>query len=466
MRLNLRNFSLLLLSLFLALSTSSSLLAQSGGGGDAGGGGGDDDGDIPPVAGIEIDATGVLHIQNVDRGLLMEQRRAALGSSPNSDSVQSKLRKVSLTRLDRALARRLEKGEKATREMLGLAGLTRIEYAFFYPESGDIVLAGPAEKTIVDASGRLVGIVTGKPVVRLEDVVVALRAYAPTKDSAKAIGCSIDPTAEGLRQMQQFLASLGGNVGNRNPQWIASTLKDNLGMQNVSVHGIPDDTHFAQVLVEADYRMKMVGIGLERMGIPMKSWVDRASSNGNANSLQRWYFTSNYDAVKVSPDQTAMKLEGQGVKLVGASELVSAQGQRSGNQKMDRASKQFVDEFTAKFEDIAEVSPVFHEMRNLFDVSVVAAFIQDRRWCEFAGWDLGVFASEDSFSVEGKPAPKQVESAVNAIWKGGRLMTPIGGGVEISGRRVINSEVTREDAGVDAAPAAPRNLTASQWWWD
>ena len=34
-----------------------------------------------------------------------------------------------------------------------LAGLTRVRYVFYYPETKDIVLAGPAEGWAADAAG-------------------------------------------------------------------------------------------------------------------------------------------------------------------------------------------------------------------------------------------------------------------------------------------------------------------------
>ena len=40
-------------------------------------------------------------------------------------------------------------------------------------------------------------------------------------------------------------------------------LQQALGIEKVSVLGIPATTHFAQILVEADYRMKLIGIELE-----------------------------------------------------------------------------------------------------------------------------------------------------------------------------------------------------------
>ena len=56
-----------------------------------------------------------------------------------------------------------------------LAGLQRIHYVFVYPEQKDIVLVGPGEGWKVDAKGNVVGITTGRPVMLLDDLLVALR---------------------------------------------------------------------------------------------------------------------------------------------------------------------------------------------------------------------------------------------------------------------------------------------------
>ena len=49
------------------------------------------------------------------------------------------------------------------------------------------------------------------------------------------------------------------------------------------------------------------------------------------------------------------------------------------------------------------------------------------------------FGSEKAFPVETYDIPKTVESAVNAIWKGHTLMTPIGGGVQIQAAQALQS---------------------------
>ncbi len=53
----------------------------------------------------------------------------------------SKLRKISLNRLEAAVKDQLDGGKRLSDEMQYLAGLTRIQYVFCYPDTKDIVIA-------------------------------------------------------------------------------------------------------------------------------------------------------------------------------------------------------------------------------------------------------------------------------------------------------------------------------------
>lgn len=423
------------------------------------------------VAGIEIDATGVLRVTQVDPSVAIEQRMAAMQSQPRGSVRTSAMRKVSLTRLEKYVAEQIEKGNELDTEVLGLAGLTRLEYVFYLPDSKDIVIAGPADQCYLDANNRLVGLNTGKSTLRLEDLVVALRAFSPKGGATMSIGCSIDPTQEGLKRMNQYNSQFGGQypVG-MSVQQLASGMRDSLGLQTVSIRGIPRSTHFAQVMIEADYRMKLIGIGLQDPMVPMKTWIELTRPGANSNALQRWYFEADYSSIATNEEGTAMHLKGQGVKLTGELEGVTKSGTRTRTGVSgDPASKTFTQEFTQKFDQLAEVSPVFYEMRNLFDVSIAAAFIQDRGLYAKSGWDQGVFADESKFSVDKADVINQVESAINAVWKDSQLITPIGGGIHIAARKLVDPSRVKVDKQIDANReklSAPADLAADQWWWD
>ncbi|MBN1591118.1 MAG: DUF1598 domain-containing protein [Pirellulales bacterium] len=432
-----------------------------------------DDDNSPQLAGVFVDADGVLRKRVIadPGGLLMRERilaaRAAL--DPNV-AASSKLRKISLNRLEAALQ---HNQGVPTDTMRYLAGLQRVQYVFYYPESKDIVIAGPAQGWIVDPSERVVGIHNGRPTLQLQDLVVALRAFPPDGKETSLIACSIDPTQEGLARFQQFNREMTALFA-RNPnvpvEDIVAGTRESLGKQNVSITGVSPETHFAHVLVEADYRMKLIGLGLENPPIRLASYADRASrSRVASNAMQRWYFLPDYQCVRVADDGLAAELVGDGVKLIGADEMVTSDGTRKKAARGNRASRLFVNDFTMKYSQLAARSPVFAELRNVIDLSVAAALIQREGYYERSGWDLGILGDEKAFKVETYAPPKQVETAVGARRKGNTIMTPVGGGVHIEASMALDSENVLTDGTAQVEKVrqqvAPK-LAEGQWWWD
>ncbi|MGB7328039.1 MAG: DUF1598 domain-containing protein [Rubripirellula sp.] len=427
-----------------------------------------------PIAGIDVDARGVLRVKQFDARVAAQRlaaARAKLGAGDANVMVPSKLRKISLNRLEAAIADRIASGQSIEEEMQALAGLTAVQYVFYYPDTQDIVIAGPAEGFFADPTDRLIGMETGRPVVLLEDMVTALRAYAPGNQATSVISVSIDPTAEGLQAMQNFLASVRGRVQPSDAGRLAAGLKNNLGLQTVTFKGIPTDTHFARVLVEADYRMKLIGIGLEKLPVRVQSYVDRASpASVAANAMERWYFQPNYDGVAVSEDGLAMKIQERGVQLVGANERVAAGGKRVKGGRANAASQAFCSDFTKHFNLIASRVRIYGELRQLIDVAIAAAYIQEQDFYGQASWDAAVLMDESKVSVETYTSPEQVETAVNAVWKGNTLMTPLGGGVQMQPRIALSKKNIKVDSSGEndqaKQSAGPADLAAGQWWWD
>jgi hypothetical protein len=428
------------------------------------------------ASGVMVDAQGVLRQTSAQdpTGELARQRvEEALGRLDHDVAKSSPLRKISLTRLERIMAKRIAGGQGVDDMMKNLAGLTRIEYVFCYPESGDIVLAGPAEAWAQAPSGRMQGIVTGRPVIELQDLVVALRAFPAGGDKKHSpfIYCSIDPTEEGEARLQEFMAAAHRQATPADMQYVVQQIREKLGMQVIKVGGVPANTHFAQVLVEADYRMKLIGIGLEVPPVRLKSYAARANpAQISQNALERWYFVPDYQCVRVSDDALAMQLVGEGVKLVGEGEVVGPNGQRTQVGKTNSASQQFVDAFTKIYPKLAEKVTVYAQLRNCIDMAVAAAFIQEQDYYGLVKWTPSVFTSEEKFPVQTVNAPKEVETAVNGMWKGMTFMTPMGGGVTIKPTEALNPTNLLDDKKEAVEKARSEidlsKLSADQWWWD
>lgn len=439
--------------------------------------GGDGDGDDAAgnTGGVEIDAKGVFKSKALidSSGVLDRQRFQAAQAALNKDiKKQSKFRKVSLNRMEAEIAKLKKAGKPIPPEMTYMAGLTRISHVFYFPDTKDVVIAGPAEGFYLNGSNYVVGMKSGAPVLQLQDMAVALRTFGPDGKSPKVLSCSIDPTQQGLKQLKQaYSYAQQQNFQAGDAGAVVDLFRNSLGMQTITVKGVSPKTHFAQVMVDADYHMKLIGIGLERPPVRIKSFIEKASPTAVAkNSLQRWYFQPNYDYVRVSADEKAMALEGGGVELVGEDERVSVGGVRSGTGKMNRASTGFCRSFTKMYGALSEKAPLYAELRNLVDMSVAAAFIQEMDFYGDANWDLKVFGSEQAFPVENYNAPTHVAPAINAVWKGQYFMTPIGGGVNIQPRAALQSNTMKVDETGDVDKAKkevqPEKLADGQWWWD
>ena len=136
---------------------------------------------------------------------LRDLRLKSFQSVPSGLNQPVELRKISLRAIEQAVN---ASGKNFATDLPGeirfLAGIQRIQYVFIYPEQNDIVLAGPGEGWKLDDNGDYVGVTSGRPVLRLEDLVVALRTVENARQGG--ISVSIDPTAEGRQQFERLHA--------------------------------------------------------------------------------------------------------------------------------------------------------------------------------------------------------------------------------------------------------------------
>ena len=285
-----------------------------------------------PTFGVAVDADGVLAVKEVrdPGGRLLAARIAAARRELRADvAAPAKLRFVSLNRLDAAIEKLRSDGKPVDDVMRNLAGLQRVQYVLCLPDSGDIVIAGPAEGWVDNGGGQTVGITTGRPTLQLEDLAVAMRMFSPGRADKPFVGCTIDPRPEGLQKLvevqRQVPRVVPNNARGQIAVQLATAMRDALGMANVRVFGVPADTHLAKVLIEADYRMKLIGIGLEKPPVKMVTFIGAIGGSADG-ALQRWWFTPNYECVRVARDRLGMELVGQGVQLQSEDKVIGPDG--------------------------------------------------------------------------------------------------------------------------------------------
>jgi hypothetical protein len=84
-----------------------------------------------------------------------------------------------------------------------------------------------------------------------------------------------------------------------------------------------------------------------------------------------------------------------------------------------------------------------------------------------AGWTAATLCDEKACPIETQPVASEAETAIHAVWRGNRLLTPIGGGVTLVPRTALDARnlIADEKGELKAAQAAV-TLPAEGWYWD
>lgn len=414
------------------------------------------------VGGISIDAAGI--VRNVEGGAveaLARERREALARL-GEPAGPGAFRKVSLARIAAAASAAAKDGTTLPADVLLLGGLERVTHVFVDPDGHDIVLGGPADLPTIDAAGNIVGTRSGRPLLQLEDLVVALRSIDAARDGG--MRCSIDPAPAGLAKLRAFLAtreSMGPN-----PDAVLRGMEAALGPQAVTVGGVPADSRFARVLVAADYRMKRIGIALEPSGIPeLPSYLALVPPGAKASSLPRFWLEAEYEPLARDPDELAWRIGGRRMKCLTESDLLANGAVQRGRAPVDAVAQAWCGRMTEHYEKLAARQPVFAELVNVVDAAVVAALIRGRQLDRRAGCDLGPLLDAERLPLPTYAVPATVPAVASGLKKGGNWVLSASGGVQFQPWEFIQDPVAEaKEAETRTRSLATRPADAR--WWD
>jgi hypothetical protein len=411
------------------------------------------------VGGIAIDPAGMVSEATViQQGQLRQQILENLDALPHGLADKTEMRKVSLRRLEAATAECIRSGKPLPDEIQFLAGLQQIRFVLVYPEQRDIVLVGPAEGWRVDDRGTMVGKTTGRPVLLLDDLLVAFQAI--TDPNPSVISCSIDPSPEGYARLQRHAKQLR-TIGN--PAQTAAGIEQQLGPQLISVNGVPATSHFARVMVAADYRMKQMGMGLQRAPIAgMASFLQmaKASGSGLSNTMPRWWMEPDYQPLASDADGLTWEIRGSRVKTLSENDFYQADGSRQETGRSDPVSQKWAQNMTQRYQELALAEPVFGQLQSCMDMAIVAALVVAKDLPAKAHCELPMLTGKLS-SAE-FPAPKQVASRA-AVMKKGRSWMIACGGVKIDPWAAV--EKTEQSDEVAAIRGQATIAADAPAWW-
>ena len=410
------------------------------------------------VGGVSIDPAGMLaNATVVQREELRQKILDNLAAVPEGLGKTVETRKVSLRKLEAAIKDCAQTGKPLPDEIQFLAGLQQVRHVLVYPEKKDIVLVGPGEGWRVDRHGAIVGATTGRPVLMLDDLLVAFRAV--TNPEPSVISCSIDPSQEGMKRFHQVSRQMRAGM---NPLQAKAAIQQALGPQEISVGGVPDTSHFARVMVAADYRMKQLGMGFEAApvaGMPSFLHMIRASGRKPASAMPRWWMEPDYKPLLRDADGLAWEIPSASVKTLTESDFFDSAGVRHETGKSDALSQKWAANMTERYGELAAADPVFAQLQNCMDLAVVAALVVHKDLTARAECDLPMLIGE--YRTARFPAPKFVASNAT-VMKIRRASLIACGGVQVNPWAIVDNNQQSD------AVAAIRDKLAvaddSSWW--
>jgi hypothetical protein len=397
---------------------------------------------IPQVPGVYVEQDGNVRSREMDQTKQLAELRARAKSVAQAANDPA-LSFVSLPKTFAAARAAIEAGKPVPDELRYLGGLTQVRYVLVYPDEKDLIIAGPAEPFVVHEGGLYAsGRRTGRPVMQLDDLVVAMRTAADPK--GRTFGCRIDPNPKSLEISKEVMAKYARKTRRERMDAMAKAL----GPQKVSVFGTAADTRLAFVCVAADYKLKRFALGLEPAA-SQATGIGHAIDN-TRSAMNRFWFETGFDPLRVSPAGDAFEFRGPRLKVQAGAFDFDPRG-------ATRTATDFAKKFNDRVPAVAVAEPLVAELQNIADLSLLATLIRHDRLDRRAGWDAAWLLDDHAYPVKKVPAPVTADTLVSAA--AGSIAA---GGVRFSTAQWVAEAARERDARGELEASRKQAMTAQR----
>ena len=378
------------------------------------------------VNGITLDAAGAIHFRDPDPKAIEEARVKAKAAVPITRD--EKLCCISLPRLISTVKALREKDKDVPDEIRYLGGMTRIQYVFVYPDERELVIAGPAEAWDATNPLEVIGKVTGRPVMQFDDLIAAMRTARSMRrggENGGAFGCSID-SARGTEDHVAKL--LKENSTKPRPEKMVILAKG-IGLQKVKIFNTDDDTRLAFICAAADCKLKRIALGVEEAPIP---GIGAAVESSRAPTSHVW-FEMAYQPLLASEEGYAFELKGARLQVKVGEDMFT-------DKDATHRAIAFAKLFNLNMDKMCAGVPLFADLQNMADLSMVATLIRLDKLDDKVKWDtLDVYAAI-GWPVMTLPPARTVDTLVN--YTNGAICY---GGVSLASEPLLDPEKRKKD---------------------
>jgi hypothetical protein len=300
-------------------------------------------------------------------------------------------------------------------------------------------------------------------VLQLVDLIAALRATDEML-AGELISCSIDPTPEGLKKFTRLMRA---NRMSPSAQ-LLRRMEQAVGTQTITLTGVSPESHFAQVLVAADWQMKRLGMGLVPSPVDgLTSYLELLSDGPDRNPrtpLPRWWIAYGRQPVERDAEGLGWRISRPGIQVRTAAGRLEPDGQIATQSESDPTAEEWAEAMTAKYDELAIAEPVFGQIRGCMELALVAAILASGDLLAHVHLELPMLLDDTRIQLAAHRLPKNVASHASAVKRGRSWVVSVSGGVELDVPRVVNAAELQADVQEARLHSSPNHINS--WWWD
>lgn len=417
---------------------------------------------------------GVLCVLSIGVVLFLAPCRAGHAPKAGTFDVPAGAKRICLSlrvlsnKVSKAIAAKLPLPE----DCLNLAGIGFLE-GFLVDDAGDgdLVLVGLQSDS--------------RPSLRLDDLAVGTRSLDRPDGHPY---CSLDPRWEDTRALQKLFRQTGQLSSPGALRAFFERLRATVGPQQVVVGGVPTNSRFAHVMVDADYHMKKVSQGIISLE-GVASYLDRsleaagesvASGNAAAQppvSMARFWFHVAARNPTFEEGKGIVWLDRCSVVVLTEKQTATATGGLVDAGEDDPIAEAFADELSARISAETRDVPVYADLENLFRLRALLLAADFRNSFFMAGLDSSSFLRGYACQDE-KPMEESLPGLANFrerscsvsdgdVIRKYYLVPMVSGGVGMDmalGRSSFSSGARAELASLRTAALVARPSTGSLSW--
>ena len=304
---------------------------------------------------------------------------------------------------------RLDPQKVQVREMAGIGWL---EGYVIDTENRDIILIGRGHPRW--------------PYIHLDDLVANMRNIWGNDPDPY---CSLDPRPKDIRKLNQVSLDLSRAKGSDQKQDVLKRFSKAVGPQMVVVGGVPRNSRYAHIMIDADYYMKKLSKALVTLpGIPscldiQLQSADQAIRKGEnpdmGLSMSRFWFHIAEDDPRFHEANGIVWLDRCSVVVLTERQRADSDGALYDSEEDDPVSRVFAGNLTKHFREASHKVPVYAQLENLFRLNAMVRAMYYRNAFKSAKLDLPFLLNQYAYQAE-SAMPDSLEGLMNTKELSGR----------------------------------------------